>query len=186
MTRPAYSDPQLLEWTINLSKKLGIETFFETGSYHGGSAKIVSDHFSTVLTVENNLTNYTLAKEALKNTENCELILGNSPDILKEKELTSEIFFFLDAHWEDYWPLLDELKVIANKKIKPLIAIHDFYVPDEKGGAKFGYDSYRGQPLNFNYIKNSIDEIYGAESYEVLYSSSSATNSGVIYIIPKK
>jgi len=182
---PAYSDPELLQWTLELSKQFNIRTFYETGTHYGGTAKIVSEYFDKVITIESNDNFYNIAKDTLKNTKNCEMLLGNSPDMLRKtlKEKESSIFFFLDAHWEQYWPLLDELKVIKEKNLTPIIAIHDFYVPDENNNAKFGFDSYHGQPLNFEYIKISIEEIYG-ENYNIRYSTSSTTNSGVIFIYP--
>ena len=182
----AYSDPQLLEWTLELSKKFNIKTFFETGTYHGGTAKIVSNYFDKVITIESNNESYNIALDNLKNINNCSLYLGNSPEIMDQqlKENNNSIFFFLDAHWDDYWPLLDELKIIKNKNLKPVIAIHDFYVPDENGNAKFGFDSYHGCPLNFDYIKFSIEKIYD-NNYEFKYSTSSITNSGVIFVYPK-
>jgi transcription-repair coupling factor (superfamily II helicase) len=65
------------------------------------------------------------------------------------------------------------------------IAIHDFFVPDENENPKFGYDIYRGQPLNLSYVNNSLDEIYGKLNYTVTFSTSSLTNSGVAYITPQ-
>ena len=184
---PAYSDPQLLEWTLELSKKFNIKIFFETGTYYGGTAKIASNYFDKVITIENNPESYNIALDNLKDIQNCNLYLGNSPEMIEQylEKNNSSIFFFLDAHWEHYWPLLDELKIIKEKNIKPIIAIHDFYVPGMDGNAKFGFDSYYNQPLNFNYIKNSIENIYGND-YEIQYSTSSTTNSGVIYIYPKQ
>jgi hypothetical protein len=184
--QPAYSDPELFQITLDLSKKFNLTTFFETGTYHGDTSKIMSEHFDQVITVENNPEFYQVASNNLKEVTNCKLFLGNSPEMMEQllKENDSSIFFFLDAHWEHYWPLLDELKMIKEKNSKPVIAIHDFYIPDENGNAKFGFDSYHGQPLNFDYIKSSIESIYG-ENYEIQYSTSSTTNSGVIYIYSK-
>lgn len=182
----AYTDPELLNYTLEFSKKFNIDTFFETGTYHGDSARIASRHFKRVITVENDSQNYNISLQRLAGIENCELHFGNSPEIMDSlvDENSSNIFFFLDAHWYDYWPLLDELAVITKKKIKPVIAIHDFFVPDGNGNAKFGYDVYRGQPLNLEYIKSSIEKIYGETGYGYRLSESSTRNSGVIYIYP--
>ncbi len=99
------------------------------------------------------------------------------------------VIIFLDAHGGDYWPILDELKVIREKKIRPFIIIHDFFVPDEKDNskAKFGYDSYNGIKLDLNYIKESLLKIYrnyndNIHTYVYSYSISPTLNSGVIYI----
>jgi predicted O-methyltransferase YrrM len=185
--QPAYSDPELLQITLDLSKKFNLTTFFETGTYHGDTSKILSKYFDQVITVENNPEFYQVALDNLKEITNCKLVLGNSPEVMEQylEQDNSSIFFFLDAHWEHYWPLLDELKIIKEKNLKPIIAIHDFFSPDENGDPKFGFDSYHGQPLDFNYIKSSIENIYG-EKYEIKYNTSSTTNSGVIYIFPKQ
>jgi len=182
----AYSDPELLQITLNLSKQFNLTTFFETGTYHGETSKILSKYFNKVITIENNINYYEIAKNTLKDINNCDLYFGNSPEVMDSilTKNNNSIFFFLDAHWEHYWPLLDELKIIKEKNLKSVIAIHDFYVPDENGNAKFGFDSYHGQPLNFDYIKSSIKNIY-SENFEIQYSNSSTTNSGVIYIYPK-
>lgn len=184
---PAYSDPQLLEWTLALSKKHKAKTFFETGTYHGHTSKIVSEYFTEVTTVENNPDHHTLAMETLRDVPNCTLHLGSSPDVMNQQlqQQQKGVVFFLDAHWNDYWPVLDELRIIKEKNITPVIIIHDFYVPNVDGSAMFGFDSYNGQPLNFDYIKTSIESIYG-EKYQIKYSTTSTTDSGVIYIYPTK
>jgi hypothetical protein len=183
---PAYSDSELLEITLELSKKFKLTTFLETGTYHGETAKIVSKYFNKVITIENNQDFYQIALNNLKDISNCNLYLGSSPEMMEKyiEKNNNSIFFFLDAHWEEYFPLLDELKIIKDKNLKPVIAIHDFYVPDENGNAKFGFDSYHSQPLDFPYIKNAIEDLY-ENSYEIIYSTTSTTNSGVIFIYPK-
>jgi predicted O-methyltransferase YrrM len=183
---PAYSDPELLEWTIELSKKFNTNVFLETGTYHGGTAKIISEYFDKVITIESNADYYNTAVDILKDIKNCECYLGSSPDIMNNilKDGDQSVFFFLDAHWENYWPILDELKIIQQKNITPVIAIHDFFVPDENDNAKFGFDHYQSQPLDFKYIEPYITNIYN-NGYEIRYSTTSTTNSGVIYIYPK-
>lgn len=183
----AYSDPELLQKTLELSKTFNLTTFFETGTFHGMSSQIISNYFDKVMTVENNEEFYQIAVDNLKNINNCSIYFGNSPEImdLNLKNNNSSIFFFLDAHWYDYWPILDELEVIYKKSIQPVIAIHDFYVPDSNGNAKFGFDSYHDTALDFNYIKSSIDKIYD-NKYEISYSTTSTTNSGVIFIYPQQ
>lgn len=181
--RPAYEDPELLEKTLSLSKKFNIDTFFETGTNEGRTVNIVSQYFNNVISTEIDKECYDKAKNNVTN-ENCELHLGDSVKVMDDIliEGKNNIFFFLDAHWFEL-PLLDELKVISNKKIKPVIAIHDFFVPNENGEAKFGWLP----PLNFDYIKSSIELIYGEDKYVIEYSNSSipSIDSGVIYIYPK-
>lgn len=183
--KSAYSDQELLKTTISLCQKYKLTKFVETGSYHGGSAKIVSQYIREIHTIENDPELYDIAKENLKGLQNVQLHFGSSQEVLKNilSQNETNIFLFLDAHWGLYWPLLDELKVIAEKQIKPVIAIHDFFVPPN---GKFGYDVHPGDGtvLDFNYIKESIEKIYDGK-YEYFYSNESPEiNSGVIYVYP--
>lgn len=182
---PAYSDPQLLQWTLEIAKRYNLTTFLETGTYLGWTSKIVSNYFEKVITIENNYQYYLEAVENLKENKNCYLYHGSSYEVMDKilKEGDDKIFFFLDAHWYEELPLLNELKIIKDKKIKPIIAIHDFFVPDENGMAKFGFDTYGDQRLDFEYIKKALIEIYG-EKFYIKFSSESTNNSGVIYILP--
>lgn len=184
--RSAYLDEELLNTTVSLCEKYKLTRFVETGSYHGGSSKILSRYIRNIDTIENDPKLYEIAKENLKGLQNVTLHFGSSQEVLKNilTEKQTETFFFLDAHWDIYWPLLDELKVIADKKITPVIAIHDFFVPPD---GKFGYDVHPrdGIVLNFDYIKDSIEEIYDGK-YEYFYNEKcSDINSGVIFICPK-
>ena len=184
--KSAYLDQYLLDTTLDLCLKYKLTKFVETGSYHGGSAKIVSKYIRDVHTIENNPELFKISQENLKNCPNINLHFGSSPDVLEQilDEGDNNLFLFLDAHWGLYWPLLDEFKVIKQKNIRPVIAIHDFFVPPD---GEFGYDVHPGDGtiLNFDYIKDSIDLIYDGE-YEYFYNTkSSDINSGIIYICPK-
>ena len=185
--RSAYLDQYLLSTTIDLCEKYKITKFVETGSYHGGSAEIVSRYIRDVHTIENDPDLFKICQENLKNYSNVTLHFGNSSEILNKvlSEEDSNIFLFLDAHWGLYWPLLDEFKVIKQKNIKPVIAIHDFFVPPN---GQFGYDVHPGDGtiLNFDYINQSVTEIYNGQ-YEYFYNTKcSDINSGIIYIYPKE
>jgi hypothetical protein len=185
--KSAYLDQYLLDTTIDLCAKYKLTKFIETGSYHGDTAKIVSRYIRDVHTIENNPELFKISQENLKNCLNVKLHFGSSQEVLKNilSEKEENIFFFLDAHWGIYWPLLDELQVIAEKQIKPVIAIHDFFVPPD---GKFGYDAHPedGTVLNFSYIEESIEKIYDGK-YEYFYNKEcSDINSGIIYIYPKQ
>jgi hypothetical protein len=185
---PAFSDIELQEKTTYLVKKYNIVKIYETGTYKGESAYILSNMFPNVkvYSYEIDSRNYDTAKIKNANKTNVTLRKISSPEGLKMDLVEGEnnVLFFLDAHWYDYWPLLDELGVIISKKIKPCVLIHDFYVPDEKGNAKFQFDSYLGHPLNFEYIRKQIELIYES-NYDYFYSKNVTINSGIIYIHPK-
>ncbi|MFA6365084.1 MAG: hypothetical protein WCW78_01650 [Candidatus Paceibacterota bacterium] len=104
----------------------------------------------------------------LRNFKNSLIIKKNSPqgiaDLIKESKLGSTPFFFLDAHWYEYWPLPDELKEIS-KLDKAIIIIDDFKI---EGRPEYGFDTYKAGdkdlPNDFNFISGSMT----AKSYRYL------------------
>jgi len=188
-TAPAYSDLELKERTAKLVKEYNICKIYETGTYYGKSSNILTNMFSDVKIFSYELNNefFNIAKSNNINNKNVTLKKLNSPDGLIEDVTPGEnnVLFFLDAHWGDYWPILDELRAIKSKNIKPCIIIHDFYVPnDNNTGARFPYDAYKGQPLSLDYIKNDLISIYGENNFQYAYAKAPTLNTGVIYIIP--
>src|SRR5690606_9109664 len=95
---------------------------------------------------------------------------GNSAvvldQILQDIDPNDKVFFFLDAHWEDFNPLLDELSIIAKYGFKPIIAIHDFKVP---GRPELGFDTYKDIIYEWDWIKDSIEEIFKPDPFVVEY-----------------
>lgn len=185
---PAFSDQELLEKTKKLVNKYKVSKIYETGTFYGGSTYILSNNFPSLKIYTYELIENAYNVSCRKNAGKQNVFLRNisSPEGLKKDLIEGEnnVFIFLDAHWYDYWPILDELSVIESKKIKPCIAIHDFFVPDGNGKAKFGHDTYKGQPLNFEYIKSNVEKIYQS-NYEYCYSEKPQLNAGIIYISPK-
>lgn len=185
--RFAFSDIYLMENFLTLAKKHNCKTFYETGTWHGKTALSVSKHIDNVITVEVNKNFHKIAATTLQGVENVTLILESSPKAMENTLENNQkgLIFFLDAHWQENWPLLDELRVIAEKNIKPVIMIHDFFVPDENGNARFGYDTYKGQPLNLSYVQSALENIYGVDGFSYFYSDKVDNNSGVLYVEPK-
>ena len=185
--RPAFSDKHLLQAVLELKEKFKISSFYETGTWNGYTAGIASKHFDYVFSVENNMEFYAKAIEVNKLNKNVSLFLRDSVRFLDEHLMPEQThtLFFLDAHWGEHWPLLDELAVIARKKIKPVILIHDFYVPDEHGNARFHFDSYKDVPLNYDYVSQAIEKIYGAGNFAFSCVPESEIGSGTAIFHPK-
>ncbi|MBU2616791.1 MAG: hypothetical protein KKB79_02295 [Nanoarchaeota archaeon] len=145
-------DGHLEEEFQKLVKKHKIKNIVETGTFMGDTTKEFSKLVDNVYTIESNKDFYLNSERNLKCHENIKIFLGNSPDVLREilPNLKGKTLFFLDAHWGDYWPILDELNEISkiNSLSKSIIVIHDFYVP----GKDFGFDSY--------YNSNSAIELF--------------------------
>ena len=190
MIQGALEDNFVYQEFKNLITRFNIKKIIETGTYYGWSTMKLAEFGIDVTTIEYSEENYKIAIDNFSKTNfsNIKGLFGNSPEVLREI-LTNEdndVILFLDAHWYDYWPIHDELKVCIDKKIKPVIIIHDFFVPDEYGTPKFGFDRYENQNLDFNYIKSFLDEIYGEDNYDYHYNSESDNvGQGVIYIYRK-
>lgn len=190
MTRGALEDLFVYHEFKMLIQNFNIKKIIETGTYYGWSTIKLSEFGLPVKTIEFSEENYNIAKKNIeeKKINNVDIVLGSSPIVLNEiiNENEEGILLFLDAHWHNYWPIHDELKVCIEKKIKPVIVIHDFYVPDGNGKAKFGYDSYGGQNLDYQYIEKYLLMIYGENSFDYYYNNKiESVDSGLIYIHKK-
>lgn len=172
-----------------LIAKNDIKTIIETGSYLGATTRQFCQMVDNVITIEINKEYHEIAKArgVTGNSRQAHYDFGNSvdllPRIIPQARHYGNILFFLDAHWNDYNPLLDELAIIADEELRPCIAIHDFKVPDHP---ELGYDSYAGQDYEWSWIEESINNIYGKDGYTYHYNSQAeGAMRGVIFIEPK-
>jgi len=184
MEKGAFEDIFLYKELEKLLAIYQIDRIVETGTYLGWSANMLAKTGLPISTIEINPEFHEKAKDLNKNNSNISFYLGSSEKILDEiieNNTRENILFFLDAHWNDYWPILDELKIIKKKTNCPVVIIHDFFIPDGRGGAVFGYDSYKGQPLDLNYVSEGITEIYSPNGciHYCLDVSSIGAGSGI-------
>jgi len=190
MEKGALEDRFVYSEVKSLIEKYKIDTIIETGTYHGWSAKKFADFGLPVYTIEVNPDFLKKAKEFTNGTKNIFHYFGSSPQMLDEifeERKLGNVLIFLDAHWGEYWPIHDEISTLQSHGVKPIILIHDFYVPDENGKAKFGYDVYKGQPLDYHFVKSSINDLYGGENnYRHYCIQQAEVNSGVGVFVPKK
>jgi hypothetical protein len=186
---PFNGDSFIEQEFLKLRDLFNIDTAIETGTCFGSTTKFLGKHFKKVISIEINNEYLEVARSFLRPDRNIHTYCGASEKILGKlldypEPVNDKSIFFLDAHWEDYFPLRDELRIIAEHKIRPVIAIHDFQVPGQPG---LSFDSYGGQPLTFEWLKSSFDDIYGAGGYDYYYNTelnSSAIKVGIIYITP--
>ena len=167
--------------------KFKINHIIETGTYHGYTTRHLAKWVDRVDTIEVVKENFDTAKAHLSELKNVHQHLGSSEKIIGEllKIESGNLFCFLDAHWQHYNPLIDELKAIKESGRKPIIAIHDFKVPNHP---EFGFDVYKqtGIVYEWDWIKESIEAIYGVDGYKVQYNDKSVgAKRGVIFIYPK-
>ena len=75
-------------------------------------------------------------------------------DFLRERIATlparSRVLFYLDAHWKDDLPLVEELHIITGSDLQWVVMIDDFKVPFDDG---YSYDDYGpGKALNLDLL----------------------------------
>ena len=176
---------------LRLKEKHNINLVIELGTCVGGTTKWLAENFNKVYTVEINEEFLNIALERIDGKENVVSVLGNSTDVLpstlKPQVIleNNNILLYLDDHWNLYLPLIDELKIIAESGLKPIIVVHDCKVPNEPN---LGYDSYNGVDISLETMKPYLDEIYGLDNYNYYFNSnetSTEVKRGVIYVEPK-
>jgi hypothetical protein len=184
---PFNEDKKIEQEFLLLRDKFNIDTAVETGTYHGTTTRWLSQHFKRVFTVEINEEYFSTAFHNLNGCGNIKMYPGNSVEVLPHilKKCTDKTILFLDAHWNEYNPLLDELRCIAEAKIRPVIAIHDFKNPYD---VTMGYDTYPAQQIiyEWDWIMETIENIYGKGGFEQYYNKEAeGARRGIIYITPK-
>lgn len=182
-----------------------LEIGIETGTYQGNMSLYLSKLMKNVYTSEisrqfyDNLDSaFECVKQSdtLKISENIEFHLGSSERILEnilpgikspyDNDDKPFALFFLDAHWENYWPLLDEIKCIGRLlPDKAIIIIDDCKVP----GRKHGFDRYHGKELDFSYVKGALAGAF-PNGFGHYYITSSAMEKdgepGRLVVFPSK
>lgn len=183
-------DTQMRDEVQSLIKTLGITCVVETGTYKGGTTKVFSEMegVEEVHTIEINDENFLEATEYLLKSLKTFVYKGSSEKVFRDllpNLMGKKILFFLDAHWEEHCPLLEELEEIAAHGIIPLIIIHDFKVP----GTTLGFDSYKGQDFEYEWVRPSLEKIYGAEHKYIhgfnLAETALGARRGALYVRPR-
>jgi hypothetical protein len=175
-----------------LMKKWNLKKACETGTCLGSTTMFLANMFDCVSTIEISHQYLGIAHQRFEEGgyKNIKVYRGDSSKelqlIIKENQLGDDTLFFLDAHWSNHCPVLEELDQIAEAGIKPVIMIHDWKVPNQP---RLGYDSYNGQDFTLEWILPHLDKIYGVGGYDYYYNSedkASGAMRGIVYITPKQ
>lgn len=160
-------DTVLRHRIAEIVKERGIKVIVETGLDKGLSTIVFSRIAETVVGIDNHVQAVVDARVNLNKAgvSNATTVLSSSPDALKALGplLPDETLYFLDAHWQQYWPILDEIRAV-----RPgigVIVIHDMKVPDHP---ELGYDSYGGYDLDEGFIRDSL--LAWSPTYRVEYN----------------
>lgn len=167
------SAPEITPVFADLKHKYNISTAIETGTYYGSTTALFCSLFDEVHTIDSYepYWHYSSARLAAEFQNVC-CHLGSSEKVFSYLLPTFKdkfLLFYLDAHWESFWPLLDELEEISKThKDNCIVVIDDFKVPNRPD---IPYDSYGRHECSYEYIKEKLDKIY--------------TNYTYYYLIPK-
>jgi len=209
-----FSNPYGLSRFAEIVDKFGIKSVVETGTFKGGSTVILAEFVEHVYSIELNPEYYAEASTRMvkefdydrifsedyvsgyiKDSKHITLFHGDSPTVLRGiiDQLETPTLFYLDAHWDEYWPILDELKAIG-KHSDCVVIVHDIKVPE---GLQ-GYEQYVGAKLDknganieavgldFDLIKEPLMAIN--PEFEISYNDVDAQPGirGILYALPRK
>lgn len=151
-----------------LKESYNIQIAIETGSFKGNTAGFLGTLFPLVHTIEISPDFYVDSSTYLKKLYNVHCHFGSSPTILHQilPSLKGEpIVFYLDAHWGNYWPLLDELEEISKThRDNCIIVIDDFKVP---GRSDIPYDKHYSIEYSYETIQGHLNRVFS--DYTVHY-----------------
>lgn len=146
-----HGDEKFQEIVRRIIKTTGLRVAIETGTYHGDSSLFLSELCPIVYTIEVRLDYYDHARQRFTNKSIYTYHGDSRPNLRKIlDELREDAFIFLDAHWQDDWPLHDELKDLIERRNnrKNVIIVDDFDVPNSRmtgsagGGGSVGDAKY--------------------------------------------
>lgn len=204
-----YASVRLFE----LTRKYKINNAIETGTYQGKGALWLLKFVNNVTTIEYDIEYFIQSQvrfrlngfipqtygyvdnglfiSYVKPETKLRLLsyLGSSPNILDfifknspKSVRRCKYIVYLDAHWGDQWPILDEIRTLKKYNLKKaLIMIHDFKVP----GKKWGYDSFKGKPLDLKHVKKDLMKLN--PDFKLEYNKKSLEGKdgrGILYAIP--
>lgn len=160
--RPYFFNRQKLRLRVfrEINQLIPFDNYIETGAYLGLTTHflgtIARTRGASVHSCEINDYYYSIACRTAGDLENVQLHHENSVDFLKSLSLRimkAVNFVYLDAHWNTYLPLRDELGVLTNWS-NSVVMVDDFKVPFDEG---FGWDKYDNErEICMRYIEDSI------------------------------
>lgn len=109
---------------------LGLNTFVETGTYHGEMVQALIEDFDKIYTIEIQPKLFESASRKFEDFPHVQVVFGDSAVRLPEivSALEGPALFWLDAHMgtsKGHVPLFDELDAIFNDSLEHIVMIDD-------------------------------------------------------------
>lgn len=175
--------PEITPFLAKLKKEHSIDTVVETGTSYGGSTVVFSLLFDEVHTIEVIPEAFDKAKKNLSRCSNVQPYLGHSTAVLPElceKLQSKRVLFYLDAHWYEDFPLLEEIKIISKThRDRCILVIDDFKVP---GRSDVDYDQYPRGECSFEYIESALGDLFSHASVHFLIPKNLKSRAKLVVI----
>ncbi len=144
----------------DLNREVGFKSIVETGTFRGVTTGFMAEKADIpIYTVESEPRFFHYAKRNLNRFKNVRVFNADSRAFLEalikdESVFKSNVFFYLDAHWNEDLPLFEEVQLIGDNWDDVVIMIDDFEVPED-GDYKF--DDYgSGKKLSLDYLGDEL------------------------------
>jgi hypothetical protein len=129
----------------------------ETGTFRALTTRYLSELTDApIATAEVSQSYYDYSRRRLAGRKNVQQFLGQSPAVLAKLAqdpswTVTPAFFYLDAHWHEYLPLVDELSIIVKAWPEFVAMVDDFKVDGDSG---YVYDDYGpGKSLDISLVR---------------------------------
>jgi hypothetical protein len=176
---------ELTLFFAKLKRDHNITVAVETGTDTGGTTVALALLFDQVHTVEILEQTFASSQSHLKQFSNVKCHLGSSEAVLHRLLPTlknQRTLFYLDAHWQQHWPLLHELEEISRThRDNCIVVIDDFKVPDRP---EIGYDYTAPHECSYEYVKAHLDKVFSA--YTCVYLIPRSTESRAKFVVIPK
>jgi predicted O-methyltransferase YrrM len=152
----------------------------ETGTYLGTTTDFMAQTGLPIFTIETDRRRYGFVRARfMLGRHNVNPLHGDSRAVLRNlfdgplSELSSRtLFFYLDAHWNDDLPLVEEIDIVFSRCPSAIVVIDDFQVPFDAG---YGYDDYGpGKALAPQYIAPAVS----AHRLQAFFPSTPSADEG--------
>lgn len=145
-----------------LCRALTPAAIVETGTHRGTTTEYFATLGPPIYTIEFNPKYFGFASQRLGGRASITLIRGDSRTEMRRLFAgplvalgDRPILFYLDAHWGEDLPLLEEVGLIYDFSRKAVIMIDDFKVP---GDSDYNYDDYGpGKVLELDYLMPAVE-----------------------------
>ncbi|MDH6629428.1 hypothetical protein M2271_007264 [Streptomyces sp. LBL] len=135
----------------------------ETGCHLGDTTEYLANRYPhlPVRTCDMAADHAAFTKQRLARHQNVNVLHGDSAALLPSLiHGLNRPLVYLDAHWQERWPLRDELRAIHDG----VVAIDDFFI----GHERFGYDHYNGELCGPGLVAQALpeaDELFVGNPY---------------------